>query len=137
MWPLSASSRVIVAVVILSLAFGAGWFANGWRLGSKVERLKAEHATELRKMQDAGIAALAKRQEAIQNLKGKSREDADRIAKLSRDARVFACTEPDLPGTGNVTDTSATGNDRAVREDITPVLRQCLRSFGEINRALR
>ncbi len=128
MWPFPAvSSRMALLVAVVMCVFAAGWFANGWRL-------KAIHATELRKMQDAGIAALAKRQEAIQNLKGKSREDADRIAKLSRNARVYACTEPDLPGNG--TDTGAPGDDRAVREDITPVLRQCLRSFGEINRAL-
>jgi hypothetical protein len=59
MWPLPAvSSRVVVAAVILSLAFAAGWSVNGWRL-------KNAHGKELRKMLQSGLDAVAKREAVI------------------------------------------------------------------------
>lgn len=69
MWP-TVSSRLVIAVAILSLAFAAGWFANGWRLKSK-------HSAELVAMYEAGVQAVKKREAAAV-------EASARIAELER-----------------------------------------------------
>lgn len=70
MWPLTASSRVIVAVVILSLASNAVWFGY-------VQWLKNKHGTELRKMLDAGAEVVKKRELVVD-------QSNVRIAELER-----------------------------------------------------
>jgi hypothetical protein len=104
MWPLpSVSSRTVIAAAILSLAFAAGWSVNGWRLGSKVERLKNEHATELRKMQDAGAEVVRKRDAATKPILEKYR--ADLLAANSRKPRSVYRDPPDcLSETASGTD---------------------------------
>lgn len=59
MIPLTASSRAVIAAATLSLVFGAGWFVNGWRLKNK-------HGEELRRMLEAGVAAVARRETVIE-----------------------------------------------------------------------
>lgn len=36
--------RAVVAAGALAMAFGAGWAANGWRVGAKVDAVRAEHS---------------------------------------------------------------------------------------------
>ena len=126
MWSLSPPVLIALAatVAVASGASGSIGYSSGKSAGNEL----------VLKMQNAGIEAMARRQTVITELKGKSRADANRIAKLSRDARVFICPEPHLPRPGDITDTDPPGDDRAVRTDITGILRQCHRSFGEINR---
>lgn len=130
MWT-AVSNRLVIAVAALSLAFGAGWLVNGWRLNSK-------HDAELVAMYEAGVKVAAKRREKIQELKGKSHEDAIRIAKLSRNARVRVCppASTGLPRAAGSADAGTAGNSGEVGEDITDLLTQCLRTFGEVNRIL-
>lgn len=132
MWPIKSAVVPYLAaflVVVLGVA-SYGSYRTGYKVG------RADGDRQVLKMQQAGVAALAKSRETVQELKGKSREDAIRIARLSRNARVFVCPEPGLPASGDGADASSPGDGRAVREDLAPVLRQCLRTFGEVNRAL-
>lgn len=129
MWPLPVSTRTLLIVGAGVFAFAAGWQVNGWRLNAK-------HSGELKAMYAAGVKATERREVQIASLREQSLEDSERIARLSRGARVYAC--PDraadrLPGNSNA---GSPRDDRAGREDITQLLRQCLRSFGEVNRAL-
>lgn len=130
MWT-TVSNRLVIAAAALSLAFAAGWYVNGLRLNGK-------HNAEIKAMYEAGRKVAAERREKIQELKGKSREDAIRIAKLSRNARVRVCppASTGLPGTAGSVDAGTAGNSGEVGEDITDLLRQCLRTFGEVNRVL-
>lgn len=128
MWSLSPPVLIAVAGAAIAVSLASG--ATGYKLG------RASGDKDVRAMYEAGQKAMAKRQTVITDLRGKSREDADRIAKLSRDARVYCASAAPanrLPGTS---DPGPAGNDRTAREDFAPVLRQCLRSFGEINRAV-
>lgn len=132
MWPIKSALVPYLAaflVVVLGVA-SYGIYRTGYKVG------KADGDRLVLKMQQAGVAALAKRQETVKDLRRDSREDAKRIARLSRNARVRACTESSLPAGGDGTDARTPGDDREAGEDITDLLRQCLRTFGEVNRAL-
>lgn len=132
MWPLPVSPRMIVLAVVVLSAGAAGWLTNGWRL-------KAKHESELKAMYAAGLQATQRRDAQIASLREQSLEDSDRIADLSRGVRVRCYTDrPSLSPASP--DPDPAGDDRAAGEDAvnaTDLLRQCLRSFGEINRALR
>lgn len=138
MWPFPAvSSRMVLSAAILSLVFGAGWFANGWRLGSKVERLKAEHATELRKMQDAGAEVVRKRDAATKPILEKYR--ADLLAANSRKPRSVYRDPPDCLSEA-ASGTDGTGAPASDRRDYGVELRiardaliRCNALIGAIN----
>lgn len=125
-----ARAPAIFLAVALALAFGACSYVS-YNLG------QASGEKQVRKMLEAGVAALAVRQKLVVELKEQSREDAVRIAELSRNARVRICKPARLPAGGSITDANPAGNDGATGEDITAVLRQCLRTFGEVTRALQ
>ena len=38
--------KALVGAAILSLAFGAGWQVQGWRLKTEISEIKAEHSEE-------------------------------------------------------------------------------------------
>jgi hypothetical protein len=57
MLPLSLYTHAAAALVAGALAFGAAWQVQGWRLGSEVQQLKAEHAQTLRGLADATAQA--------------------------------------------------------------------------------
>lgn len=128
MWPLSANIRsdwyviaALCAVVVSS------W--TGFKLG------RADGDREVKRMYQAAQTAVMKRRAEIETLRDQSDEDAIRIAKLSRNARVrcYPSAPADrLPGNP---DSSPARDDRAVGVDLTPVLRQCLRTFGQVNKA--
>jgi len=121
------SACFLVAGIALA-CIASGW--TGYKLG------RADGNEQVSKMYRAGVEVVAKRQTLITKLKRKSSEDADRIADLSRDARVRICPEPRVPAGRDLTDPGPAGDGGAPGEDITDILRQCLRSFGEINRAV-
>lgn len=132
MWPLPVSTRTLLFAGVVLCAGAVGWQVNGWRLNGK-------HASELKAMYAAGVKATERRDAQLASLREQSREDSERIADLSRGVRVRCITDrPGVPSPGP--DADPPGDDRASGEDVidaTNVLRQCLRSFGEINRALR
>ena len=49
---------ITTAVLILALAFGAGWLVNGWRLHNQIEQIKADHAKALAAADEAALARL-------------------------------------------------------------------------------
>lgn len=59
MIPFTASARLGVAVAALIFVFAAGWLANGWRLNNK-------HGEELRRMLEAGLDAVERRETVIE-----------------------------------------------------------------------
>ena len=129
MWPLPPLWLAIclaAALAVVSAASGG----IGYRLG------KSAGDREVLKMLKAGQAVVAKRDAQIGTLRDQSDEDAIRIAKLSHGAGVRLCkptAAKRLPGSA---DPSTPGNGETVGEDITGVLRQCLRTFGQVNRAI-
>lgn len=131
-WPLTPTVFAGSLVVAAALAFGAGWQTNGWRVGNRYEAKIAEIYRQ-------GGEAMREGQKANNELRRKSREDADRIADLSRGVRVRCYA--DRPGNVSAAgpDADPAGDDREARRaavDTTDVLRQCLRTFGEVNRTL-
>ncbi|MBB2918190.1 hypothetical protein [Cupriavidus alkaliphilus] len=52
--------RAAGALVLCAGVFGAGWAANGWRLGGRVQQLQADHA----KQREGQATALAGASEA-------------------------------------------------------------------------
>lgn len=117
----AASRWLLTVVVTLSLAFAGGWFVNGWRLGSKIERMKAEHVTEMQQMIDAGAEAERKRNEEAKQIVEKYR--ADLLAANRRKPRSVYRDPPGcVPATADGTD----GADTATRDrrDYGPELRQ-------------
>ena len=130
MWPLLANTRTLALAVAVLCAGVVGWQVNGWRL-------KAQHESELKAMYAAGVKATQRREVQIASLREQSREDAERIARLSRGGRVYACPSPApdrLPGDSNAGPAAPSGSGR---EDVTELLEAFLKCGGEVNRALK
>ena len=118
------SVRALVTTVGAALVFGAGWVANGWRLGQELAELKASHTQELAARDHAaflvGQTISANYQEALNDaiqeqtrlagaaavalrnagrLRGQLREADVRIATASATAvRDYAATANQLLG---------------------------------------
>lgn len=118
----------IIALGLAALVAGL-WYVDH-------ARLTAKYAVDMLAMRDAGLKALNNRIELVSSLKEKSREDASRIGRLYRDARVRICEEPSVPPSGDSTQPSAAGDGAGSGRDITSILRQCLLTFNEVTRAL-
>jgi len=123
--------KILAVVAIITFSFLSGWTANGWRLNSY-------HSKEIAALLRANTDATSKRDSTISELRLKNIEDSNRIADLSRGARVRTCptNSSGVPASGDSTDTSAKAHSGAGGEDITELLRWCAKSFGEINRAV-
>jgi hypothetical protein len=117
MTPFTASSRTAIAAAILSLAFGAGWFVNGWRLSGNIERLKRENAEKIAKgwetAEKVNRDAVEKYATDLAGIRGKP------------PVVVRVCTATPRPASG--TEQPATGvADTGTGEDIAPTLTACL-----------
>lgn len=138
--------KAAIAVVLLAAAFGAGWTANGWRLGEKMEsaRADAEQAAKEQAHADARAkgavidAANARLQARMEKQRVITREvteyvekerDPDDVCRLDpewvrlHDKSAVPATDPAAGGdgeTGSVTDVAAlpvvTGNYRRCYE---------------------
>lgn len=51
-------TQLIVGVVALALAFGAGWVVNGWRHDAKLARVESQHAQVLEQLASATTASV-------------------------------------------------------------------------------
>lgn len=113
----------IGGVLLFVMAFVAGWAANGWRIGSEVDRLKAQYATALQQSeQEARAKERALRADHDENQKKHEKEmqnakmEMDKLrARIHRGAvrlsvPASACTVSDNPGTG----------DRETRAELDP-----------------
>ena len=129
MWPLILKYRAAICIAVgVLVVLGAVY----WK--GRVDGTAAGDRKTLR-MYEAAKEVVAKRAVEIGTLRDQSDEDAIRIAKLSHNARVRVCTQRPANRLPGDTVPSPPGNDRAGDEDITQLLRQCLRTFGEVNRA--
>lgn len=138
MWPFPAvSSRMVLSAAALSLACGVGSFVTYKMMRGDIEKLKNEHATELRKMQDAGAEVVRKRDAATKPILEKYR--ADLLAANSRKPRSVYRDPPDcLSETASGTD--GPGASVSDRRDYGPELRaardaliRCNALIGAIN----
>lgn len=72
-----------------ALAFGIGWFVQGWRMDAQLNELKATHATEI-------SVSLAKAQEEtnrLQRIKDEALERANALAQVNAAAADSARNE--------------------------------------------
>jgi hypothetical protein len=94
---------MVLSAAALSLACGVGSFVTYKMMRGDIEKLKNEHATELRKMQDAGAEVVRKRDAATKPILEKYR--ADLLAANSRKPRSVYRDPPDcLSETASGTD---------------------------------
>ena len=129
MWPLILKYRVAICLAVGVLVLLGAVYWKG-----RVDGTAAGDRRTLR-MYEAAKEVVAKRAVEIGTLRDQSDEDAIRIAKLSHNARVRVCTQRPANRLPGDTVPSPPRDDRAGDEDITQLLRQCLRTFGEVNRA--
>ena len=128
-WPLLLKYRgAIVLGVGVLVVLGAVY----WK--GRIDGTAAGDRKTLR-MYEAAKEVVAKRAVEIRTLRDQSDEDALRIARLSHNARVRVCTQRPANRLSGDTVPSPPRDDRAGDEDITQLLRQCLRTFGEVTRA--
>ena len=139
MWPLILKYRVVICLAVAGLVV-LGAVYNKGRIDGKaagelkaLETLNASQAETIKALK-VGAEALNKRLTEIDELRNQSDEDAVRISKLRGAGRVRCGPAPSnrLP---EDPDASGPGDDRAGGEDATEFIEQCLRTFGEVNRA--
>lgn len=138
MWPFpSVSSRMVLSAAALSLACGVGSFVTYKMMRGDIEKLKNEHATELRKMQDAGAEVVRKRDAATKPILEKYR--ADLLAANSRKPRSVYRDPPDCLSEA-ASGTDGPGASVSDRRDYGPELRaardaliRCNALIGAIN----
>lgn len=53
-----AGIKVAAGVALAASVFGAGWLANGWRLGAELAELRADHAAQVAKHATDNLATM-------------------------------------------------------------------------------
>ena len=74
--------RLITAGVAMVLAFGAGWAAQGWRMGTEYAALEALHVTRLAQAQENALTEYARLE--------KVKDDAVRQAEIEAEKNAAA-----------------------------------------------
>ena len=74
--------RLIATGVALVLAFGAGWAAQGWRMGTEYAALEALHVTRLAQAQENALTEYARLE--------KVKDDAVRQAEIEAEKNAAA-----------------------------------------------
>lgn len=148
----------IGGVLLLVLTFFAGWFINGWRIGSKIDALKSEYAIALQKsehearakeqaLQADHDANRKKHEEEIENAKNEIDQLRARISNgtVRLSVPATACTVSENSGAGieqtraeldpqtaNDLVTVAADGDAAIRD-----LNQCIDQYNTVAKAHR
>lgn len=126
---LALAGAALLVTGVLSFA-GVKLYQQGYAVG------RADGDREVAKMYRAGVEASQRRDVQINTLREQGLEDSERIARLSGRGRVLCTPSPPadrLPGSA---DAGPAGGHRGGEVDLAPVLRQCLRTFCEVNGAL-
>jgi len=84
--------KVIVALVALASAFGAGWKTNGWRLGEKIETARADAAEAREKQAHADEAAL---DAVIEAAYQKTKKRETRTRTVIKEVTRYVESQPD------------------------------------------
>ena len=98
---------------------------------------EARYERDMRQKEQDWGAAIERARDEVEVLKEQNLEDADRIAKLSRNARVRCYSTSRVPANTVRTDADTARDDRETGEDLTDVLRQCARTFTEVMNELK
>lgn len=89
------AAAIAGAAALAVASFGAGWAVQGWRLGTEIADLKAEHAEQVRRAAKAERDNLTR----VINEERAAREDAERTADAERTrAAAAAAVVADLSG---------------------------------------
>jgi len=86
---LGTKLALILTMTAALIAGIAGWTANGWRLNAQIDRMVADHATQLAKANADALARYA----AMEKQKQEAVNEANRIAQ--RNARAAASARAD------------------------------------------
>ena len=82
LWPLPAvSSRLVIGAAILSLAFGAGWSVNGWRMGRQIAQIRLDAAQTQLSGYKAAMSALEAQRVRSAEIVAQATAEADRLRK--------------------------------------------------------
>ena len=98
--PYMAWIKVGALVVIAAVLFGSGWAVNGWRLGTQVADLKAQHAQAIASSESAARKDLQDMTDARDAL-------ADRLSAI--DKEKFAALEKERHENATLRDRIAAG----------------------------
>lgn len=133
-------NRVAICLVAVVVLVSGALYWKGHHDGSMagtiaaLETLNESQAQTVAALK-VGAEALNKRLTEIDELRDQSDEDAMRIAKLRGAGRV-RCGPASPPNRlPKDSDSDLSGDDRAGGEDATEFIEQCLRTFGQVNRA--
>lgn len=117
---------LIVSLTAALIAGIAGWTANGWRLNAKIDRMVADHATQLAK---ANADALA-RYTAMEKQKQEALDEANRIAQrnaaAASTARADAQRLRDQIATADRVSTATVASLRNYTTTLSAVFGECV-----------
>jgi succinate dehydrogenase/fumarate reductase-like Fe-S protein len=99
--------------------FFAGWAVNGWRLNSKIERMKVDHLENVNKAQQAGYELANKSEqdlllklEQVKKEKDNALQSLQKLRGVGIDGRVVGVLSDYTKATGSAT--SITDNPNAI-----------------------
>jgi len=91
--------KLLVGVGIITLAFGAGWTANGWRLHADISDIKTTQANEISQASQVALADYKEGAKAIKDAAAGAQLDLSNLGmKLDAiDRRTKNAKPPPLP----------------------------------------
>lgn len=111
------------AAVALTIGFGTGWQVNGWRLGAKIEHIKAERAADDAKQTETALKDLVTAAGKIKAAADGANVDLSQLGRqldqISKDYKNAKPTplpvdcRPDAPRVRKLT-AAATATDQAI-----------------------
>lgn len=126
------ADRAVLLGLVASLAFGAGWKVNGWRLGEGIERERAEVVTLVRYIERESQTIAdnegAKGHEQLEQ----ARRDADAANRTAAGLRA----EAGRLATKLATCNAGTAAEREARQDAGKLLADVLASVESEGRAM-
>lgn len=126
------ADRAVLLGLVASLAFGAGWKVNGWRLGEGIAQDKADAVTVVRviEQQAQGVAD-------TEGERGHAElENARRDADAARGTAARLRAEASRLGTGLAACNASVAGERQARESAAAVLASVLGSMESEGRAM-
>ena len=127
------SARALAAAVGAALVFGAGWVANGWRLGQELAELKASHTQELAALDQAAFLVAQTISTNYQEALNDAIQEQTRLAGAAAVAQRHAGRLRDQLREADVR--IATASTTAVREyaaTANQLLGQCSQRYAEL-----
>lgn len=80
-------AKVLAALVLVALIFGAGWMVRGWRADAAISAIKTANALEQKRLSDAATEASEKARKIEKDWQGKLAERDDQHLKEMQDAK--------------------------------------------------